>query len=947
MKSEALAFPPETARPEPAPPEPAQSVDASFNSSASGSAAVGLPSHIIRTGLLRRLEAALRKKLVLVTAPAGYGKSVLMKQLRAELKNRDCDCVRLAPAGGDPAGFAAAFVDACAGIATDGDGPEPRHQNENASPEAMLTALATWLSTASRDVVIFIDDNEAAQSEETGRLLKTFLRQAPDHVRIVFAARTEPACGAAKMRLDGALGEFIRDDLAFTPAETRGLFLKEGLSPDAAGGLTAKCLGWPAAVGLARLWLREDGGAASQAARFSGARPMIAAYIGEETLAELPAEMIEFLTQAALFDEIDADLANAALARRDSAAMLARLDHFGGLVFPVHGAPGRYRQHPLLADYFRDELFEVGDDEMTGALHQRAAAYFARCGAVLEALEHAVEAGDRASDRASGGASDGALVETILNNPSFGFIAMTADRVRFRRLMTHLEDAAPGDARLAPGGALRRILEGRPEDAKALLRESRSRRAAPKGTAPSVYAAADTRLIDALYHLYTDSPDAASAIAGLEKARGAGAMEHGLYEGVLHEAIGVFQFRLGRICEADDMLGVAAKGYSRAPSPDGAVRVLLHRAMIAMMGGDIAGAREFYDEAHEACRHFAAGNDPLSAAVAVIAAALDYEAGEPANAADTRPDARFHSLTSARRALADDGEVTVELMETALRIDARDALARRGLADGFAILDSGISFARARRFERLRKSLMVQKVHLAAAAGWLKAAQEFKAELDRSFATGETGLNSTFGWREDAERAFALIRLDIARGRAPLALSALDKFDRTFQPGNLKWIKLKSGTLRALALAGGSDLAEAAHLVRALVEQGEALGMRAFFLEEGQAARALLDEAARRFSKTKKAETFNAALMKWLIAAPDFLPPNRRPAAPTLSARQLRILVLLARGFDRNAMAKAEETTTHNIQYHLKQMFEAFGVSSSTGLVAEATRLGMVEDGAR
>jgi ATP/maltotriose-dependent transcriptional regulator MalT len=895
------------------------------------------PSHIACGDLVRRLEAALDKKLILVTAPAGYGKTALLRELWDALKDRDCVRVRPAPSGGGDA-FAAALVDAC--VRAELAGPQ-----ENASADAMLAALAHRLSAVGRDIAVFIDDNDAAACAEAGRLLKLFLRQAPAHLRVIFAGRTEPACGAAKMRLDGTLAEFTRADLAFTPAETAALFLKEGLAPGASEGLAAKCAGWPAAVGLARLWLRE-GDSPCQAARFSGALPMVAAYIAQEMLADVPADMLNFLTQTALFAEVDAGLADAALNRRDSDAMLRRLDYCGGLVFPVPGAPGRYRHHPLLTDYFRERLFKTCDRQTTTALRKRAAAYFEQCAQPLDALEHAADAGDAA------------LVRSIARQPSFGFIAMTADRSRFRRLMTYLENAAPDEPNLAPsltpghkpdlwpdlrpGWALRRIFEGRPEDAKPLLHAVQSSPAACSA-APSVYAAADTRLIDALYDLYTDTPEAEVTIAGLEKTRGASAMDHPAYEGVLYEALGVFQLRLGRISKADDMLAVAADGYKRLSSPGGAIRAGLHRAMIAIVHGNIAGARGFHDEARRLAANCAANNDPASAAIAIVGATLDYEAAELADAGDASHPASY-LLSSARRALVDNGDFTVEFADAAFRMEAQHALISRGLGEAMAIVDLGAEFAHARRLGRLRKSLMVRKVHLAAAGGEIKAAQEQKAELDRCFPLRETNLHLAAGWREDASRALGDIRLEIACGRGERALALLDNFDRTSPAVKFESINLKSAALRALALAATDEPVEAACLLRTLVEKGEASGMRAFFLEEGLAAQALLDATARRFSKTRKAAPFNAALKKWLIASSFFLPKDQRIAAPALTRRQLSILRLLARGLDRSAIAREAETTTHNVQYHLKILFGAFGVSSSLRLVAEAIRLGLVDE---
>ncbi len=908
---------------------PASSLEIAEQNQLSGAAPETPPSHIPRTGLVRRLEAALTKKLVLVTAPAGYGKTTLLRALWARLKERGYDCVWLAAGGVEGGGgLAAALVDACVGAGLCGDTDLPR-----GGEAALNAALSRRLAAHPGPVIIFIDEYQAAQSDAADRQLKLFLQTAPRDCRVVLAARTEPACGGAKLRLDGALGEFKGADLAFTHSEAREIFLNEGLAPAAADRLAATIMGWPAGLGLALLWLRADrvrqdgvneANINERAARFSGGLSVVANYIAQEIAGDLDDEARDFLMQTALFSSCDEGLADAALSRRDSGAMLRRLDRRGGLVFA--GDDGRYRQHPLLAVYFRDRLFETRGADAVKNLRKRSAAWLVKAGDLLPALEHAAEAGD------------GALIKKILQDPSFGFIAITGDRRRFRRLMARLDDAAPRDARLNPGRALAAIMAGRLKDAKDLLDASRKHPATGRSaTAPT--AAADAQLTTALYHLHADTPDAEAAVAGLEKPRGGGAMEHALYGGMLHETLGGFYLRAGQVDAADDAFQIAADHFARGHAPGNLVRLNSHRAMIAMMKADIAGAQQFLGAARRLYEQYAADDAALSASVTMGAAAAAYEQGNLTGDIEKL----YRNIAEARRALIADGDIRVEPLIDAFRLEANLALHRRGLNDALAILDQGTEWARTRGLPRLQQALMTQKLHLAA-AGKLKAAQRFKADLDRGFGPVNRKGRPGFGWREDASRILAEARFEIALGHGDRALIMLDAFDRGFAATDLQWFALKSGALRALALADRREPAAAASLTRALIEKGEAAGMRAFFLEEGPSARALLDATAARFAKTKRAGAFNAALMQWLIAAPAFLPPENRRAAPVLSAQQQRILGLLARGHDRIAMATKAQTTTHNIQYHLKQMFGAFGVSSSLGLVAEATRLGLVEE---
>jgi len=272
-------------------------------------------------------------------------------------------------------------------------------------------------------------------------------------------------------------------------------------------------------------------------------------------------------------------------------------------------------------------------------------------------------------------------------------------------------------------------------------------------------------------------------------------------------------------------------------------------------------------------------------------------------------------------------------------MEARLKYAKHGLDVALSLLGQGVYLAREHKFSRLEYSLTSQKIHLAAVAGNFELAESI-AKKEGQTSDGVPGTQP--GWREIAERKLALVRLMISRGDGDDALTALDEFDEDVQPKDLQWFRLKARTLRALALFVTGQSQEASVLLRELLETGESLKLRSFVLEEGLEAQRLIDEAARRFSKSKRAEEFNQTVLVWLVDSSKYLPPDQRLAPPTLTSQQELILSYLAQGLDRKAIAERAETSTHNVQYHLKKMFGLFDVTSSARLVAEARRLGLV-----
>lgn len=888
---------------------------------------------VLRTTLVNNLKKQSDKKFILVRAPAGYGKTIALQQYWDALQGEDVLRIRAALAAGDddPRRFIRSLIGACSEAGIDMGDFSARCKGDNETPpETLIAEFAEQLGSHPRDFVFFIDEYQNAAGGKNDQLLKIFLQQTPKNMQVILAARKEPACGAAKMRLNSELAEFTQNALAFKATETQQLFEADGFNLADAENLNAKTEGWPAALGLAKLMIKGGTRATDFVSAFSGDRPEIANYFTQEVLGTLPEDEQNFLGDTSLFSWFDAELTDDVLSRGDSEQMLRRLEKLDAFVIPDEPPRGRYRHHRLFADYLRSHLYAIRNAEEIRALHGRASDYFTDGGELQLGLEHAIAAGNQ-----------GRILK-ILEKPEFGLFWLAVDFTSFMRVMHYIDRHFPEKSfRLLPAYAFYLIKGGRFEDADNALRRadelSGAQKKSPDGGNKEVakYARLDRFLIEAIYKVYTDDRKSEALVRALEEARWKDDIGSAMYLGVLNNALGMLYFREGRVEDADLAFDLSIGHFSKVQSHFSVIHNCVHRAMISLVMGDMQTARRFYNDARKLHRQYLSEDLVLTATLNVCGAALLYKAGDMDGAEKT--------FGAARSVLVAGGDYWVELLSAAFRVEARLVFANKGLDAAFELLGQGIALAQKHKFERLEYSLSAQKINLATAANEFKAAESIGKWTHHQMNVLDYGPLPRFGWREDAEQAFALIRLDIGRGRAPLALSALDKFDKNFQPRNLKWIEFKSATLRALALFATGQTHEASGLLRELIETGEEAGMRSFYLEEGLLAQDLLDEAARRFSKTKRAEAFNETMLQWLIASSSYLPPDKRIAAPDLTAQQLKILTLLAEGCDRNEIAERADTTTHNVQYHLKRMFELFRVSSSMRLIAEATRLKLVK----
>ncbi|MEO1243747.1 MAG: AAA family ATPase [Pseudomonadota bacterium] len=888
---------------------------------------------VARKALVQKLEQHLGKRLILIKAAAGFGKTTLLREFWDTLEERDIQRVWVSLTAGDndPIGFVSALISAYVIAAGEADCSNLTLPDMvTGSPEAALARLIRTLENHGRsDVVFIIDEYQNAQSPENDHLLQIFLQQAPRQVTTIVAARKEPACGGAKMRLSGDLAELTQDDLAFEISDIHEMFSDVDLSRPDIETLFEKTRGWPAALRLAKLWRSNGGIAADGFARFSGELPDVASYLTQEVFMGLPDDMKDFLCKTSILPYVDAETADAVLVRGDSAKMLRRLDSLKAFISPSDPVQQRYRHHPLFADFLRWQLYKTYSSANIAALHDRAAKYFDDKRDYLLALRHAVEAEDKQQ------------ITQILERPGFRALWLTVDYSDFIHVMRHLQQIDPEiSERLRPIHAFYLIKAGKFGEAGKVLEATGAylRKAAQRNPADETldYLDTDHLLINSIYYIYTDEEkDIDKMIKNLELKIQGNDIAHPIYLGVLNNAFGLLLFRLGRIDQAVNSFAGAVEKFREAGSEFSIVHNMLHLAMAAMLRADMVQVDELIDDVHVRRSKYLSGNYNLSAVINVMTAEALYEKRSLEEA--------YSILPTARAALISSGDYWVELLASAFRIEARLEYIHYGLGAAMGLMGQGLDLAKSRKFQRLETCLIANRIHLAAIAGDAGFAAQIAKDSGRKLSAVHIN-PEVFGWYEEVTLAFAFVRLEINSKRTRVALSTLDKIDEAYETSGLARLTLKSKALRALALFVDGQAQEATTMLRALIEEAEAKGMSSFFLEEGLLAQQLLDETARRFQRSKKADEFNDALLKWLIASSSYLPSQQRLNPPQLTAQQQLILTLLARGYDRQAIAREAETSIHNVQYHLKNMFELFDVTSSARLVAESVRLNLVDN---
>jgi LuxR family transcriptional regulator, maltose regulon positive regulatory protein len=349
---------------------------------------------IARTWLLGALAATPeRVSLILLTAPAGYGKTTALSQWAAE-DSREFAWVTVDEADGDPVRLAGHVALALHRIEpldpavfralAVGDGS--RHLTALAY---LLTSLRQW----DRPGVLVLDDVHELRTVEAMNFIRALAAGLPAGFHLAVGSRL--MLGFGRLRSEGRSVEFGAEHLAFTREEARAILVRAGVasSHDTVGTLVRRTEGWPAGVYLAALAIRTAPDTVLAASRLTGDDPYIVDYFRDELLARESPETVRFLMRTAPLDQMSGALCDHVLGRGGSASQLAKAARRNLFVVPLDRRGEWYRYHHLVAEMLLSELRrrEPGEESR---VHRRAAGWYEEQGQPEKAIGHALAGED-------------------------------------------------------------------------------------------------------------------------------------------------------------------------------------------------------------------------------------------------------------------------------------------------------------------------------------------------------------------------------------------------------------------------------------------------------------------------------------------------------------------------------------------------------------------------
>lgn len=357
------------------------------------------PEGVARSRLIQRLNEGLSlgRKLTLISAPAGFGKSTLATNWLSHC-GRPAIWLSLDENDNDPARFLIYLITALQKVSPSlGVNILETLQSPQSPPvELILTVLLNEIASVPNHFILVLDDYHVIDTRPVDDALTFLVEHLPHQMHLVITTREDPALPLPRLRARGQLTELRAADLRFTPAEATQ-FLNQvmalNLSVAEVTALATRTEGWIAGLQLAALSLQGNQDVPGFIRAFAGDHHYIVDYLVEEVLHHQPEPIRTFLLQTAILERLNGPLCDAVTGQSGGQSRLDALQRGNFFLIPLDERRHWYRYHHLFADVLRMHL-KTEQPEQISILHQRASQWYEQNGALAEAIHHALVGAD-------------------------------------------------------------------------------------------------------------------------------------------------------------------------------------------------------------------------------------------------------------------------------------------------------------------------------------------------------------------------------------------------------------------------------------------------------------------------------------------------------------------------------------------------------------------------
>ena len=860
------------------------------------------PNIILRPRLIERLNEGLHRKLTLISAPAGFGKTTLISEWVAGC-GRPAAWLSLDQGDKDPACFLAYLVAALQTIAKNiGEGVLGVLQSPAPPPvESILTALLNEITAITDDFLLVLDDYHIIDAKQIDNALAFLVEHLPPQMHLVIATREDPQLPLARLRARGQLTELRAADLRFAPSEAAGFLTRVmglRLSAEDIAALEIRTEGWIAGLQLAAISMQGHQDAAGFIKAFTGSNRFVMDYLVEEVLQRQSESVQTLLLRTSILDRLCGPLCDSVLLDPSASGQetLENLERANLFIVPLDNERRWYRYHHLFADLLRQRLHQsaassAGDEGMGMAeLHVRASQWYEDNGLDIEAFHHAAAANDieRAERLIEGkgmplhfrGAVT-AILTWLESLPKTVLYTRPSLLVRYAAMSLTAGQTTGVEEKLQAAEA---AMQGAESDGK--TRNLVGMIAAERATLALTRYQAETIITQsrrALEYLHPDN--------------------------LTFRCTAIWTLGFAHLLQGDR--AAAGRAFTEAIAISRASGNTHHTIVATISLGQV---QEFENQLHPAAETYRSvlqmlGDFPQpSACEAHIGLARIFYEWNDLDAAEK------HGQQSLQ--LARQYDKVIDRFVISEVFLARLMLARGDVAGASAILAQADQSARQYNF--------VQRMPQVAAVQVLTMLQQGNLAAAAHLA-------------ETQKLPISQARVLLAQGDASAALTVLEPLRRQMEAKGWQDERLKVMVLQTVALHANGEKEKAAQLLGDALVLAEPGGFIRIFIDEGIPMAGLLSKAAaHRIMPDYIAKLLAAFKNKSNLS-------SAQPLIELLSQREIEVLQLIAQGLSNREISKRLFLALTTVKGHNQNIFGKLDVQSRTEAVARARELGLLQ----
>ncbi len=877
------------------------------------------PEIISRPKLRDKLSGGLVRKLTIVSAPAGFGKTTLLtdwlESLRSDPKPGDDErmfsWLSLDHGDNDTSRFLSYLIAAIQQSAPSlGDdllvmiGKSPQ---ESVVPT--LSSLVNELAELEYQQVLILDDYHVIDNQEIHQAVLFLLEHSPPQFHLVIATRSNPPLSLSRFRARDQLVDINAEDLSFSREEAN-LFFSEvmniSLSPEDVQVISARTEGWIAGLQLAALSLKRSENIQKFIKNFSGSNQFVTDYLTDEVLTQLDETHRSFLLQSSILERLSGPLCKEVTGLPESAELIHQLVKNNLFLLPLDHNQQWFRLHHLFADLLRERLYKKYP-QLVPELHSRASNWYQDQGMLEQAIEHALAAGDlpRAAD----------LVEEIAD-----YMMMHSELLT---LLQWMEKLPPSEMQARPlltlyqAGA--KLISGSPfEDVIALISDVKS----DPSTAPS----GEISAIQGLIATFRGK----STLSRQYSKEALDVLPENSYfmRSFVAQNMGFAYTASGDLEESMAALQKAVQIANQASIPLISVISLSHIAELKISQGHLSTAERYYIQAldlatDQSGKHYAIAGMPL------------IGLGEILREKNQLDEAQKH---------IQEGMNLSEQWSLVSTIDGHLSLARIYEAMGkHEEADREMRSARRQSvaFDASEMDDLMVAYHQARiwiSRGQVETAKDWLAAQEAQALTGEGGETKSDHFFVEMLRLSTRIRLELAAGRTQEAFSLLETHQSLSESRGVFRSLMEGWILQALLKENQGLHAGALDALKKALKLSHNEGFVRVFLDEGPQIARLLYRA----SEEGIYPDFTGKLLADFASQKDPEPLSSGSTIEPLTDREMEILSLIAQGLTNREIANQLVITLRTVKWHTSNIYGKLNVKNRTKAAARARELGIL-----